>query len=638
LTIQQVLLKYWGYAAFRPLQEEIIQSVLDGYDTLALMPTGGGKSICFQVPALTKDGICIVITPLIALMKDQVLHLKEKGIKAAAIYSGLPRSAVDIAISNSVYGENKFLYVSPERLETESFRNNLHRMNVKLIAVDEAHCISQWGYDFRPPYLRIANIREDLPDVPVMALTATATGEVIEDIQKKLRFRNGHVFRKSFERKNIAYVVIREEDKYKRLLKVLGRVSGTSIIYVRNRKKTKEIVAFLKRKKISADYYHAGLQQNIRDQKQTAWMKGTSRVIVATNAFGMGIDKSNVRSVIHMDLPDTIESYFQEAGRAGRDGKKSFALILFNEEDILDARKNLKLNYPPLEIIKSIYQSAGNFLNLAVGSGKESSFDFDIPAFCNNYNLSPIVAYNALRILEKEGYLILNEAIHDPSTIHINLNKEELYKFQVKNANYDSFIKVLLRSYSGLFTDFITVRESEIGLRSGLSKEDVIIFLTNLHKLNVITYQKQKKVPQIIYCIERLDKKNIHISREHYHLRKDAANKRLESVISYASSVSKCRSQFLLNYFGEKDSPRCGICDICLERNKIKMSELEFDQILKKIKPLLVDKASSVEEVVNYSKVTNEDKVLKVIRYLLDNNKINIDTEQKITWKKTKHN
>ncbi|HSN50872.1 MAG TPA: ATP-dependent DNA helicase RecQ, partial [Bacteroidales bacterium] len=498
MNIHQILQKYWGYPAFRPLQEDIIQSVLDGNDTLALLPTGGGKSLTFQVPAMAQEGICIVISPLISLMKDQVDNLKKKGINAAAIYSGMHQDEIDIALNNSRFGHNKLLYVSPERLTTPKMRDALKRMKVNLLAVDEAHCISQWGYDFRPPYLQIAEIREFLPGVPILALTATATPQVIEDIQDKLKFRKQNLFQKSFERKNLTYFVFHEEDKRHRILKIIEKVKGAGIIYVRNRRQTKEISDFLVKNGIPATFYHAGLDTPERDKRQTAWMKEEKRVIVATNAFGMGIDKPNVRFVIHIDIADSIEAYFQEAGRAGRDEKESFAVLLYEKSNILDARHNLSSAYPEIKLIRDIYQALGNYLKIPVGSGRDSSSDFDLADFSAQYRFSPIIVYNALKFLEKEGYLILNEAIHGPSRIFIKADKESLYRFQVENASFDPFIKTLLRSYAGILTEFSSIREEELAKRSNLSKEQVIDLLGKLHKREVLDYVPRAESPRII--------------------------------------------------------------------------------------------------------------------------------------------
>ncbi|MCD4747549.1 MAG: RecQ family ATP-dependent DNA helicase [Bacteroidales bacterium] len=632
MTIKNILVKYWGYSSFRPLQEDIINSVLEGRDTLALLPTGGGKSICFQVPTMAKQGICIVITPLIALMKDQVESLKKKHIKAVAIYSGMHHNEIDLAINNCLYNNVKFLYLSPERLETDLFRENLRKMNVCLLAVDEAHCISQWGYDFRPPYLKIANIRQYIPEVPIIALTATATPDVVNNIQEKLKFNALNVFQKSFERKNLTYVVLKEEDKYRRLLKIVNNVKGSGIIYVRNRRKTREISVFLMKNKISSDYYHAGLNSKERDTKQNSWMSGKIRIIVSTNAFGMGIDKPNVRFVVHFDVPDSLEAYFQEAGRAGRDSNRSYAVLLYEKADIIDAQHNISITYPELKIIKNIYQALGNYYQLAVGSGKNISFDLDIIDFCKNYKFTPLIVYNSLKFLEKEGYILLNDVLDSSSKIHFKMNKGDLYKFQVENVFYDNFIKIILRSYSGVFNDFIKINETEIANRTKIKTEVVVKYLQKLEKLDVLTYLPRKSKPQLVFSQERINADDLYISNENYKDRKNAAKKRLESVINYATSLNKCRCQLLLAYFGETDSKRCGKCDVCIERNKIELSELEFDIVLKQIKPLLKTKAGSIEDIANAVKGVHEDKIIKVVQWLLDNDKIIYDNNKMLHW------
>ncbi len=634
MTIQQILIKYWGYTLFRPLQEDIINSVLSGKDTLALLPTGGGKSVCFQVPALAKKGVCIVISPLIALMKDQVENLKKKGIKAVAIYSGMHREEIDITFDNCIYGNVKFLYLSPERLETELAKARISKMNVNLIAVDEAHCISQWGYDFRPPYLRIAEIRKLLPDVPVLALTATAIPKVVEDIQVKLLFKEENVFRKSFERKNLIYVVLKKEDKLKKLLDIANNVKGTGIVYVRSRRKTREIASFLKKHNIKANYYHAGLSPKIRNLRHNEWMKGTSRIIVSTNAFGMGIDKSNVRFVVHLDLPDSVEAYFQEAGRAGRDEKKAYAVLLFSDSDIINLKHSLSVSYPDFDQIKNVYQSLGNYFQLAVGTSPNVTFDFDIADFCNNYNLKLLMVYNCLKFLEKEGYIVVTDAVYSPSRIHFNMNREDLYRFQVANANYDNFIKIVLRSYTGVFNDFAKINETELSNRADISKNKIIEYFKRLHKLEVLTYIPQTDKAQIMFCNGRIDSKNIDFSKKNYIKRKNIALKRIEAIIDYVTEITKCRSQFLLSYFGETDSKRCGRCDVCIGRNKLNLSELEFDTVLDKIKPVLRENALSVEELIKAVGIGNKDKIIEVIQWLLDNGKIYSDTENKLRWEK----
>jgi ATP-dependent DNA helicase RecQ len=633
MDIHQILLKYWGHSSFRPMQEDIIRSVLDGRDTLALLPTGGGKSVCFQVPALALEGMCLVITPLIALMRDQVDNLRKKGIEASAIFSGMHPYEMEVAINKCIYNNTKFLYISPERLETDLIRLNIEKMRVNLLAIDEAHCISQWGYDFRPSYLKIAEIRAFIPDTPVLALTATATPQVVNDIQEKLVFKQKNFFQVSFERKNLIYVVLKEENKHKRLLKVAGNLKGSGIVYVRNRKKTVEISDFLNKNGIRSDFYHAGLENRQRAMKQHAWMTGETRVMVSTNAFGMGIDKPNVRFVAHMDLPDSLEAYFQEAGRGGRDGKTSYAVLLFEKADILDAQHYLDIRFPGIKTIKSVYEALGNHLQLAVGSGKDDTFDFNLFAFSNKFKFDIQDTTNSLKFLEKEGYILLQDVVDAESKIHFLLNKENLYKFQVENARYDKFIKLLLRSYSGLFTDFVKISENEIARRMENPREEVEKLLTSLNDMGVLSYLKGKANPQVIFLTERLDTKNIHISDAHYHDRKKDSKNRLQSVVDYITNDTKCRSRQLLEYFGEMDTKRCGHCDVCIERNKIELSELEFDTILNQIKPFLMAGPLTVEETTQLVRNVNEDKVIKVIQWLLDNEKVVYDKERRLTWK-----
>jgi ATP-dependent DNA helicase RecQ len=616
------------------MQEEIIQSVLDGKDTLALLPTGGGKSVCFQVPALAMDGVCLVITPLIALMKDQVENLKKKGIKAVAVYSGMHRNEIQMAFDNSIYGDVKFLYLSPERLQTEQFQHTLRKLKVCLLAVDEAHCISQWGYDFRPPYLQIADIRKFIPKAPVLALTATATPDVIKDIQKNLDFKSENVFRKSFERKNLTYVVLKEEDKNGRLLRIMKKVPGTGIIYVRNRKKTVETATFLRKNGIKADFYHAGLDMQTRSKKQDAWIREEIRIIVATNAFGMGIDKPNVRLVVHIDLPDSIEAYFQEAGRGGRDEKRSFAVTLFNQADLAKLQENLEKEFPPVEKIKEIYQSLGNYFQLPVGSGKDESFDFEIYTFCRNYGFNPVIVYNSLRFLEREGYIMMNESLEMPSRIHFETDREGIYRFQIEHKSLDPFIKLLLRSYSGVFAEFVQVNETELSNRAGIKVEEVVSNLQKLQKAGILSYAKKPGKPQVVFAVERLDLKNLVISPVNYHERKRFATIRMESMIEYMTSDDQCRSQMLLKYFGEANAPRCGRCDICLERNKMNLNELEFNQVRDKIKALLQQRPLTLAELVYEAGIYGEAHILLVIRWLEDKGAVTRDEQMRYAWRK----
>jgi ATP-dependent DNA helicase RecQ len=615
------------------MQEDIISSVLNGQDTLALMPTGGGKSICYQVPALAKEGVCLVVSPLIALMKDQVDQLHRRKIKAFAIYSGMHFSEIEVALNNAVYGDAKLLYVSPERLATPHFREVLQNMNVNLLAVDEAHCISQWGYDFRPPYLQISEIRDIIPDVPVLAVTASATSDVVDDIQDKLGFKTKNLIRQSFERENLAYVVLHEENKNGRVINMFNKVAGSAIVYAGTRRRTYEFARLLQKNGISADHYHAGLDARERTVKQRKWMSGETRVMVATNAFGMGIDKPDVRLVVHIDLPGSIEAYFQEAGRAGRDLKKSWATLLYQDSDLIESEKQFESSFPEIETIRRVYQALGNYLKLALGSGENMSFDFEISDFSHQYNFEPLIAYNSLKFLEKEGYLILSEGIHNPPKIHFKLQGEKLYRYRVEHPKLDNFVKLILRLYSGLFSQFVKISLKELSKKSGLTIEKVSEILEILDRSEVLTYIPSKSKPQLIMTVERMDAKDLHISKDNYHLRKKASLDRLNALKNYLTSKRKCRSLFLLAYFGEKGNQRCGQCDVCLERNKAQLSKLEFDKIVKKIKPMLKEGPRTPDEVLQSVNFTSQEKCLRVIEWLLDNDKLEYTQDKKLTWK-----
>lgn len=616
-TPLHILKKYWGYDAFRPLQQDIIQSVLDGKDTLALMPTGGGKSICFQVPALCKKGICIVISPLIALMKDQVHNLRQRDIPAAAIYSGMHANEIDQAFDNCVYGNTKLLYLSPERLITAIARERITRMSVNLLAVDEAHCISQWGYDFRPPYLEIAAIRDLVPNAPILALTATATPEVVQDIQEKLYFTSKNVFQKSFERNNLAYVVLQEEGKMEKLLDILQKVKGCGVVYVRNRRKTKEIADFLQRKGISADFYHAGLNPEERSQKQDAWIGNKTRIMVSTNAFGMGIDKPDVRIVVHMELPDSLEAYFQEAGRAGRDGKKAFATLLYNQTDRLNLEKNYELAFPDMEEIRQVYRALGSYFQLAIGAGEAQSYDFDIAVFCKNFRLEAIKVLNALKALEQAGWLVLTEAVFVPSSLKILVSKEELYDYQLKKPKLNLVIKTILRTYQGAFGHFINIRENQIATFLKIPVAEVKAALLLMHQEGILHYQEQKDKPQVIFLKDRVDTPNLTIDFQVYQFRKKRHWDRIQQAISYAENPV-CRSRQLLYYFGEKNDKDCGICDVCLGRTKADMSNADFDAIKSNIQEKLLQAPASLEVLVGAFSSSSQKKVLEVIQYLQD--------------------
>ncbi len=629
---RQTLIKVWGYPDFRPLQEDIICSVSDDKkDTLGLLPTGGGKSIIFQVPALINDGMCLVITPLIALMKDQVENLNAKNIKAAAIYSGMSHQEIDLVLNNCAYGAYKFLYLSPERLGTELFLARLPKMKINLIAVDEAHCISQWGYDFRPAYLKIAEIRKFLPDVPVLALTATATKKVVDDIQKQLNFKEPNVFKKSFERKNLVYLVRQTEDKLEHLLKIVRKIRGTGIVYVRNRKKTKEIAVFLQQNGIRADYYHAGLENKLKDVKQDNWKTGKIKIIVATNAFGMGIDKADVRFVVHIDLPDSLEAYYQEAGRAGRDEKASFAILLYNDSDKLKVEKRAATNFPEKDFIKRVYEALGNYYQLPIGAGKGRMFDFKISDFVSKFNLPVIQTYSALKLLQNDGYIELAEEFFSQSKIMFIASQPDLYKFQVANKKFDPFIKLLLRTYTGLFSTYVSIDEEFITKKANSKVEIVMDYLIKLDQAKIVKYIPQRKLPFIVYTEERLEEKNLRITKETYELRKNNYLEKINAVVEYASSINRCRSQILLSYFDEKGVNRCGQCDVCRRRNELELSKYEFDLIVDEIKPKLLKTALKIEEITASSNFQNE-KVMKVIRWLLDNDKIAYQQNNKLIW------
>jgi ATP-dependent DNA helicase RecQ len=610
------------------MQEDIIRSVLTGNDTLALLPTGGGKSICFQVPALAKDGICIVISPLIALMKDQVENLVKRGVPAAAIYSGMHLREIELVLTNAIRGKLKFLYLSPERLKNDLLKNTVQQMQVNVLAVDEAHCISQWGYDFRPPYMEIAEFRKLLPaDVPVLALTATATPEVVKDIQFRLNFRKENVFQKSFYRENLIYYVFKEENKLKRLLQIITRTPGTGIVYVRNRRKTQEIADFLNKNKITADFYHAGLGMKDREQKQNRWMSGRTRIIVATNAFGMGIDKPDVRFVIHMDIPDNLEAYFQEAGRGGRDEKQAYAILLYENADIRELYESHQKAFPPMEKIRNVYELLCNYLQIPIGNGEGASFNLDAYQFIREYKLNSLEVFNSLSFLEKAGFITLTDAVDNPSKVYIPLSREELYKFQVENERYDNFIKLLLRSYSGLFTVFVSIQEKELAQRADTTVDIVKEVLKQLDSRQVIIYQPQTENPLITFLQNRIDSRHLLFSKQIYDDRKQVAKERLDTVIDYVTSSTKCHSKALLAYFGETKSVRCGKCDICLQRNKEELSEEEFQYLQQEIQSLLQEEIKSIDEIVNRLHYP-EHKIIQVIRWLLENGKISKDMDR----------
>lgn len=564
--IDRILREFWGYDSFRTGQREIIESALSGRDTLALMPTGGGKSLCFQVPAMARDGICLVVSPLIALIKDQVQNLNKRGIKALAVYSGMGYQQIDIALDNAIYGDYKFLYVSPERLQTPLFKSRAAKMNVNFLVVDEAHCISQWGYDFRPAYLEIKNIKETVGNVPIIALTATATIAVANDIVEKLGFGEHNVISSGFERPNLSYVARNTEDKYGHILRICNAVAGTGIIYVRERKKSEEIASFLTANGFSADFYHAGLSKEMRSLKQDNWKNNITRIIVATNAFGMGIDKPDVRFVIHFELPESLEAYFQEAGRAGRDGNRSYTTLLWNSSDIRRLRSIHNISYPSVEYIKDIYQKVFIYLQIPYEAGRESVNKFNLQEFARKFSLNAVAAYYAIKYIEQEGYWELTDEIDNPSKIMFIVNRDELYKVQLGNVTLDSFIKSLLRMYTALFSKVTPIDEAYIARVTTDSEAGVREKLITLSRMKIIKYIPRVRTPLMIMNYERLVESNFYLSQKRYDERKEMFKKRMESVISFVENNSECRSRQLIEYFGQKVSGDCGVCDVCIER------------------------------------------------------------------------
>ena len=624
----EILKRYWKYNSFRPLQQEIIDSILSGNDTLAVMPTGGGKSICFQVPSIMNDGLCLVISPLIALMKDQVLNLKRKGIPALSIYSGMSFIEVKKTLQNAAYGNFKFLYVSPERLETDLFLEFLPSIKINLIAVDEAHCVSQWGYDFRPPYLRIASIREYFPDVPILALTASATLEVQKDISEKLLFKkNKKSFHQSFERANLSYSAFELSSKQNQLINILNKVPGSGIVYCKTRRRTKEIAEMLNLNGISADHYHAGLTHDERNTKQEDWINNKTRIIACTNAFGMGIDKPDVRTVVHYDVPDALENYYQEAGRVGRDGKKSYAVLLYNKRELEELKKQADLKFPSIKIIRKVYGSLCDFLQIPANSGEAFSYDFDINIFVKNFKLDAYSVNSILKILEQEELINYNEQFFSFPTVEFTIDKYELNLFEKSHPKYNEVMKGLLRSYDGIFDFPAAINETELAKFIQQKKERLIETLLELNGLNIIDYKPQKEKPQIYFLQNRVRAEDLFINEKNILKRKIAFEKRLNAMINFCTNQSRCRSEMIGNYFDDHDLHPCGVCDNCLQKKNVILSNQEFNTISEGIKKICNTHQVSRQALFDQLSVFKENKILIVLNFLQEENSVVVDRE-----------
>ncbi len=618
-TPHEILQQYWGFDEFRPLQLDIINSCLEGNDVLALLPTGGGKSLCFQVPALCKEGLCLVISPLIALMKDQVENLQKKNIQATAIYSGMSTRDIETTLNNAVNGAYKFLYLSPERLQNEDTRNKIAQMSINLLAVDEAHCISQWGYDFRPEYLQIATIRDLIPKVPVLALTASATAAVAKDIQEKLMFRKAVLFRKSFERKNLQYIVRTTDDKFNKIIEICNNVKGSGLIYARSRRLTQEISSWLQNNKINSTYYHAGLSNKQRNKIQEEWIKNKSRIIVCTNAFGMGIDKPDVRFVLHYQMPGSLEAYYQEAGRAGRDGNKSYAVVLHHSTDEKEARKLLEQKYLPKEEVKRIYELLGSYLRVPVDGGLEQSYEFDIAHFCKTNHLKANTTMSALKVMEQNNLLLATPALFSPSKLRLTIDARTLNSYQSNHKAHNEIIRSIVRSYGGIFDYYIQINELEIATRTpNTSPTQVILCLQHLHQLKYAEYIPQTDTPKIYYIAARLQAKNIEINEEmQVHLKKVETEK-LNKAYLYASQTSNCRSTEILKYFDEKNTKPCGKCDVCLLYFKKELPAEKFNTIMKEAQQLIRENELSLLQLI--SRLPHpKNEIELVLKYLFAN-------------------
>jgi ATP-dependent DNA helicase RecQ len=615
--IHQVLKKYWGYDSFRPLQEDIVLSVINKHDTLALLPTGGGKSLCFQVPGLVMGGTTLVISPLISLMNDQVQNLRSRGISAVAISAAMNFKEIDIALNNAALGHVQFLYLSPERIQNDVFRQKLAYLPITLIAVDEAHCISQWGYDFRPSYLKVAEIRAFFTDVPIIALTASATKFVVEDIQVQLEFNNQNVIRQSFARKNLRYVVQQEDDKVARLLKLVTNIGGSGVVYVRNRKKTEELAQILKSKKISALPYHAGLKFDDRQSIQDQWLQNKIQVICATNAFGMGIDKPDVRFVVHMDLPESLEAYFQEAGRGGRDGKIAYSTIFYTKGDQQRLIDNFKYAFPELDYIKQTYQAICNYYQVAIESGQGLSVEFDIDKICNSYNLLPVLVYNSIKFLEKENYLSFLDAGFEASKVLILGTKEELYSFQIKFPKYEPTIKTLLRSYGGLFEDYVFINEKELAYRIKTNATELVEQLKFLDKMGLLSYVPQSTLPKLIFIQDRVNTKFLEFNPENYLKLKQRYLERINAVIDYTNENKVCRQVQLLMYFNEFNYNDCGHCDVCISKRP-----KDFEKVKVKIIEVIKMEPMTLIDLKEKMGSVSDETWIKAFNELVDDGKV----------------
>lgn len=632
-NIHKILREYWGFSSFRPLQEDIINAVLQGKDALALMPTGGGKSLCYQVPAMAKDGLCLVVSPLIALMKDQVENLRKKSITAFAIYSGMSRKEVINIFKVATESNCKFLYVSPERLETSLFKEYLPGLDITLIAVDEAHCISQWGYDFRPPYLRIAALRTELPGVPILALTASATPDVQNDICDKLEFGNYEIFRQSFERPNLSYSTFKVDSKINKIIEVLRKVPGSAIVYCKSRKRTKEISDLLRLQSISSDHYHAGLTQEERNKKQENWVNNKTRVIVCTNAFGMGIDKPDVRVVIHADVPDCLENYYQEAGRAGRDGKISYAVLLYDQRDLHELQEMASLRFPSQEDIRNIYQSVANYLQIPTGSGEGQYYDFDISDFLRKFKLTGHTTVYSLKALEQEGWLAFNEQVFLSSTAGFITGKEYLYAFEKEHPQLEPVIKTLLRAYEGIFDQPISISEKMIAGLMKAEVDDVKKQLIQLLQAGIIEYQPQKDTPQLFLLRNRIKAEDISINMVVYNKRKEQFQKRIKQMLDYVKDEVACRSRIIGSYFGDLAIKPCGICDNCLKQKATSLTKEEFEALHHRIINMIKYESLHTKDLLLKLNGIKKEKAWKVIEFLQAENKIEMDAAGRVKLK-----